>query len=747
MSFGLLNALMLLGLGAAVLPPLIHLLNRRRYEEVDWGAMQFLRIGETTRRRFQLEQLLLMALRMLLIAVMVLALAAPFVAGELVGSLGAKLGERPSRDLAVLIDGSASMDCRDEPTSAQASAQRLALQLFDEMRPGDSVTLWQARQQPRPLLAELTQDQQRARQAVQHLPAPAGSCDWPATVQAALAALGRGQRAERGIIIFTDGQRHGWSDENTMLKWRLLAARLREQGTVLPSIRVVNVAPRRPEQPPNWSVAPLRASRTVAARGQSITFRTSLQLSGQAEFALPFRIRLEVDGKPVGELKPPAPAALDKDGRIALTFTQRFTELGSHLVSLIVEPDPPPERRPAGYFVKDCLPADNRADFAIEIVPALPVLLVDGDESELPRPGGKDLQRGSDFLRDALAPARDPQPAAVVRTVNIKDFTPELLLQPVSKEERSWSRVVVLCNVARFTPQQQKALTAFLARGGGMLLALGERADRLHYNSVLNAGGQGWLPAILARIAGAELEPKDAVRPRTDSFFHPALELFREGTVGGLGEARFARWWKVSGGQAAGLLSNGDPLFVEKAYRSGRVLLSVVPLDNSWRSNLPDLPAFAPLIHELVYYLAGTRAGNFNLQPGEPLLPSTGEPSSGQLVLVPPRGPAQRLAAGQSPLLDAGQTEPGVYRLEADGKTTYYAVQADPRESVLTAASADEREAVRQLLPLTYEDDPSKLTLAAGGGQLELWSWVLCGVIVLLCAEVWLTRRITMNRS
>jgi hypothetical protein len=135
------------------------------------------------------------------------------------------------------------------------------------------------------------------------------------------------------------------------------------------------------------------------------------------------------------------------------------------------------------------------------------------------------------------------------------------------------------------------------------------------------------------------------------------------------------------------------------------------------------------------------------LQLGDPLLPPIGELSRSEMVVVPPSGPALRLPAGQSPLLDAGLSEPGVYRLEADGKTTYYAVQADPRESVLTAASADEREAVRQLLPLTYEDDPSKLTLAAGGGRLELWSWVLVGVIVLLCAEVWLTRRITMNRS
>ena len=50
MPIGFLNLLMLLGLGAVIIPPLIHLLNRRRYDVVDWGAMQFLQISETTRR-------------------------------------------------------------------------------------------------------------------------------------------------------------------------------------------------------------------------------------------------------------------------------------------------------------------------------------------------------------------------------------------------------------------------------------------------------------------------------------------------------------------------------------------------------------------------------------------------------------------------------------------------------------------------------------------------------------------------
>src|SRR5438876_4739718 len=102
MSFGFLNALMLFGLAALAIPPLIHLLNRRRFQVVDWGAMQFLQVSETTRRRLLIEELLLMALRMGLIAVMVAALAAPYV----VGTFLADLGGRPNRDVVLIFDGS-----------------------------------------------------------------------------------------------------------------------------------------------------------------------------------------------------------------------------------------------------------------------------------------------------------------------------------------------------------------------------------------------------------------------------------------------------------------------------------------------------------------------------------------------------------------------------------------------------------------------------------------------------------------
>src|SRR5436305_7618973 len=62
--------------GAASLPVAIHLLNRRRYRVVEWAAMRFLLAARRQNvRRLRLEQLVLLAVRTLLVVLLVAAMA------------------------------------------------------------------------------------------------------------------------------------------------------------------------------------------------------------------------------------------------------------------------------------------------------------------------------------------------------------------------------------------------------------------------------------------------------------------------------------------------------------------------------------------------------------------------------------------------------------------------------------------------------------------------------------------------
>src|SRR2546430_7386410 len=61
--------------GAASIPIIIHLLNRKRYRIVPWAAMRFLLAAQKrTVRKLRVEQWLLLAIRTLIILLLILAM-------------------------------------------------------------------------------------------------------------------------------------------------------------------------------------------------------------------------------------------------------------------------------------------------------------------------------------------------------------------------------------------------------------------------------------------------------------------------------------------------------------------------------------------------------------------------------------------------------------------------------------------------------------------------------------------------
>jgi hypothetical protein len=792
MSFGLLNALMLLGLAGLAIPPIIHLLHRRRFEVVDWGAMQFLQISETTRRRLLLEEILLMMLRMGLIGVVVLALAAPFVVSAPLAKI---LGDRPNRDLVLIFDGSASMGFVGEDKTPHEAANDWARGLVDELAPSDSVAVLLARKQVVPVVGEPSHDLNLIREQITHLPSPSGSCDLPEAVREGLRILNEtSHRPEREIIILSDGQRFGWADENSLFRWKLLASLLHDGTAVTPRIWVVNLDANRPANPPNWTLAPIRTGRSSAHVHEEIKFRTDLLLFGQETYTPPHRIQLEIDGRkqdsdlgipktaqvipPRGEARPGDSASVKGMKAVPLKFQHNFEKPGSHLVSVAVEPDRPLEKRIASDPIKDRLPIDNRRDFAVEALPPIPVLLVEGE----PRFSGRipsekrRTKGGTDFLRDALSPDLDPTPEVRVRVVPVKEFDAALLhrdVQVAGDSVGSKPRVLVLSNVARLTAGQQEGISQFLAAGGGLLVTLGSEVDEKHYNEELYRNGESWLPARLDVIASAEAGRP--ANPLPSNFTHPVLERFRA-DPSGLAKAEFQRWWKVSpspGSVTVARLTGQDPLLVEGSSRPGRVLLCTVPLNPSWDTNLFGMAEFPVLTHEIIHYLAGLREGDYgmraadyNLRPGQPLrfrlegeswndltLQRPGEEAL-PLVFEGPRRPGVHLGQLQvtphhQAVVYTDSQATGVYRMRTgEGRIYYYVVQPEVEESNLEPCGEKDWEKVREFLPMTYvtDRDPHHSSLASELHTQELWWWLLLGVIVLLCGEVWMTRRIAHGR-
>ncbi len=213
MNWGVLNAVMLVGLAGAALPLIIHLLNRRRGEVIDWGAMQFLDLGRRARRRIRLTELLLMLARMALLALVALALARPFWSRSVSADIAVRVGigqSLPHRDVVLVLDGSDSMARQIGGTTPFALAVEWTQEFVRQCRPGDSVALLVAGDRVRRVLDPPVFDHTKLDAALAGIDAPRGSSDLPGALADAFRILERTENPGREIIVLTDGQRHAW---------------------------------------------------------------------------------------------------------------------------------------------------------------------------------------------------------------------------------------------------------------------------------------------------------------------------------------------------------------------------------------------------------------------------------------------------------------------------------------------------------------------------------------------------------
>ena len=120
MSF--LQPWLLAALPLVALPVIIHLVNQRRFQTINWGAMMFLLAARRLSRGYsRLRQWLILAFRMAAIAGLVVAVSRPLASGW----VGLAAGGRPDTTI-VLVDRSPSMQQRDRATGRSKLRSRPA---------------------------------------------------------------------------------------------------------------------------------------------------------------------------------------------------------------------------------------------------------------------------------------------------------------------------------------------------------------------------------------------------------------------------------------------------------------------------------------------------------------------------------------------------------------------------------------------------------------------------------------------
>lgn len=733
---GFLHPFLLWGTALAAVPLIIHILNRRRHKPLAWGAMRFvLAAHKRTRRRVQLENWLLLLLRMAAVAALAFAIARPFIGEE---SPLAPLTEK-RRDLVLILDSSASTGYRDVESvhEAQLARARAILAELDGTR-GDRVRLLLAAQGVQLLSSHAPDD------ALAALSTVGPPRDEPLDLAMLLAEVvelaredaGQSGRSALEVRLLTDLQRNSFVPPVALAEpdGTAAPAPLRE---ALDSLRELEVpvwvedlgAPS--PRPANVGIESLAPLDGVVGTGLASEIAVRVRNFGPAGRA-GLRVALTVDG----QRQPSQELELGPGASVQGVFSVAFERPGFHALLAEIEGD---------RLAVD----DQRA--AVVYVPApLRVLLVNGAPSD-------DLARDEvGVLRAALEP---PDDDALVRSP-AGNYAPFLCTEvPAAafgtpEAEPSAFDVVVLANVASLSAQVVEKLEPWVARGGCLWMTLGDRASDPSALDNLNArlwraDDSGLLPARLARHVAVASRYGSYFRAATFQEDHPALAFFADERwkpyLTELPIYEFVAAEPVAGARVLATLDDAErsPLLVERAYERGKVFLWTSSIDADWNV-FPQSPAtLIPLVHELLRY------GGTQQVPAR----ETGVGGSLELELASfPRAAALVRPDGARAPLDLEPREvlqgvwrlgpigplerAGLWRVETEGALPIpLACQLEPAEGDLERILPEELEALH----------PSWKTFRAGaddGGQDEdplergeLWRWLAAAALALLVAE------------
>jgi len=726
----------ILGWGALAfsIPLIIHLLNRSRYREVQWGAMHLLEsVIRVNHRKFHLEQLLLLLIRCSIPALLAFCLAQPVLTGSRTLERDAPVS------LVILLDNSYSMDTTGPRGSGFEQAVEAASRIIAETGKGSQYHIIQTGGGPVPLFDQPVTDRQAVIRRLSQLQGGYGRSDMGAALNKALEVIPDLRHPRREFIVISDFQPADWDD--TKVDAQGIQAQLKSME-IPPFVTLMTVGE---EYSENITVEGLEFATKALGVGQQLAIRANLHNYGSSDYNNA-RIVLRVDGQEQAVTQMDLPGAANSQALFPISFDAP----GSHVLQVNV-------------VSEDSLATDNRAAAAVSVWESVPVLLVNGD------PGNGPLQGETDYLSVALTPFTFGRvrltDLITTTTVAPAELKPELLVD---------TRLVVLANVPRLTDDQLRSLTQFVSQGGALLVTCGNRIDLTWYREKFFAGGSGLLPAAFGSVRGESEDNKgESARIVAQHFDHPALQHFNNPSTGTLSNAEIRRWYALDSAVTASedeedeaspdesqsewvtlaQLDSGDPLLVEKSIGEGVVLQMTTTVDADW-NNLPVQPAYVPLMQQLVTTMASRITPPRNIQTGQPAVAilrdsvesESQKPATVSVIL--PDGSRRTVTAeidGRHQILEFNATQrPGVYTMSLpSAENVHFVAETSRIESDSERMASDEIQDLADQLGGSAVDSVESWIAQ---DQLRrhgrgIWRYALAAFLIFLFLEVILQQK------
>jgi hypothetical protein len=625
--------------GAVSIPIIIHLLNRRRFKVVTWAAMRFLLAAQKKNsRRMRLEQLLLLAVRCLMVLLLVIALASITPWAEAMwrwfapnGGVGL-VGSSQRTHKILVLDGSFSMALKNGGGACFDRARALAAQIVRESSGGDGFSVVLMASPPRRIVPEPSEDARKVASEIDNLQLTHGNADLAGTLSTveSLVRASPGKYPAREVYFLTDLQQSTWIARQPATLSALLQKIKERAQTVFVDVGREGVG--------NLAVTNLVLDESIASVGRETPIIATLTNYGETRANVSVRLfvskaREKANERPfeLDKYKESIVKQVKRGEATPVAFTYKFPSPGDYV--LVVQ------------VAHDDLELDDMRSAVVTVKNTVPVMLVNG------KPAVEAFDRATEWLRVALNPFDNVIPPSVAAR-------PKVLTQSQFADEGLGDLTpydcVFLCDVPRFSPAEVRRLENHVRRGGSAVFCLGPQVDAGSYNDMLYRDGKGLLPARLTERVRANsgynfqlaMEPdadrEDPLKPFRSEAARDYLlasrfqEFFQCEPVTRAGPRRILSFVPVPipGGPKATPLSGGPAILdwhppagkePNAGRMRGRVDLITTTVNSDW-NNWPTSPSFPPLMQELLYYASSARLREQALQVGEPIelyLPNT----------------------------------------------------------------------------------------------------------------------------
>ncbi len=714
-----LNPLMLFGMFGISIPIAIHLLNKRKFDHIQWAAMRFLQVSiEQNQRRLQIEDLLLLALRCLMILLLATALSRPALNSSAVGGLFGG----SSVNAVIVVDNSYSMSATDGVNSRFDLAKKAAEQVLELLPTGSSTAVVMASDAPDALIPEPTFDLNLVRGVIHDAKLSGRGTDLYSSLKRATDILLAKPGIRREIYFVTDAQATGFRQFENIRK-------LLEENHAEVKVTLILT---RTKLDQNVGVTSLRMSAGLCVVGQPSRFDVRVKNFADTEVR-DVRVTLKVDdGQPVDEttIDVVAPGATR-----GVTMFAKMRDPGTHAVTASVAPDR--------------LPIDDSRSVAVRTISQVKVLLVDGD------PGREPRESETFFLRNALQPVS----ASEVDSYYIK---PTIIgAAELSTAQFEDFDAVYLCNVADLSPKTVESLADYVKRGFGLVVFPGDRTLTSFYNEELYRKIP-LLPSPFGDARGDEKQQEQSFTLKSSGLSHPIAVLWTDPESGNLATAKFFKAYalgmppekKSPDGKPAALdpnapsvvlrFADNTPAMMERGYGRGRVIQFASTADTAW-NDMPVRPGlFVPLMYRTLGTLVARQDDALTFPVGEKLAYRVGADLLGRDVVFTSPGATPDKSTGKIELVDGvpmltfdAANAAGAYdaAIGSGDAITHirFAAQPDTAESDLTEITPTQIESLAQFSTVVNYPDPTleqQLTKARLGTEL----WLPLALAALACA-------------